>query len=606
MNEIIQEAKISKINPREYLQILKNVIISKKDDVSVVLAEVLEITFKSNNQVLQLNYLKKILTKNIEELGKFLLIFTLIFLCKVKNLENLKSTFSELFSLIKNKFKQIRLITNKYMNIFIKKIFESYITLISRHLLDAYLEHNKDLNELKKINVIYREVFSKENIKLYIDNLFVKYSHDVFDIDKFLDENFYQLEPNFVREKLNDMHFKNEQNLKKNKDNSAKDISKRPLNLNKEYLNFQKESYTDNKNNLNTDLLQDLQTDGLCKTEEKKNEITNKNKIQGRFLDISKTNQSINNFNMYKLKKNEIKTDYDKELFNKEEEEKNKIVSTDLNKIYLYSHLNIKDKNIHIDSNQYSNTDIGKKFEIENDFYKICSPNFDMSEKSNEENDLKFIIQSRKKNYRLNDILNNDKEFNFENFKNLKLSKSNNINTFQNIKDYKQKIYTSGNSFSNTIEKNIPHDSHLEVFREEVLKYHNLKRKIHSSDELIPSDELQNRAQEWAEIIAAKNELEKRNMIIENEKIGENLACIENINHFNVIDKWYQQINNYNFVKPNSSSLNENFSQMIWKNTKYIGFGYKTAFDGKYYVVAFYYPKGNIYKEFKENVLPLE
>lgn len=66
------------------------------------------------------------------------------------------------------------------------------------------------------------------------------------------------------------------------------------------------------------------------------------------------------------------------------------------------------------------------------------------------------------------------------------------------------------------------------------------------------------------------------------------------------------------------------FSQIVWKNTKYLGVGKSVSKTGKIFVVgefvtwalslqlilvefslpAFYYPPGNIVNEFHENVLP--
>ena len=44
-----------------------------------------------------------------------------------------------------------------------------------------------------------------------------------------------------------------------------------------------------------------------------------------------------------------------------------------------------------------------------------------------------------------------------------------------------------------------------------------------------------------------------------------------------------------------------NFTQLIWKSTKFVGFGCSN-FNGKYCYVALYYPAGNILGEFTDNV----
>ena len=43
---------------------------------------------------------------------------------------------------------------------------------------------------------------------------------------------------------------------------------------------------------------------------------------------------------------------------------------------------------------------------------------------------------------------------------------------------------------------------------------------------------------------------------------------------------------------------------MIWKNSQKIGVGISQANTGYFYIVANYYPGGNIEGQFKENVFP--
>uniref|UniRef100_A0A2I2Z7K0 GLI pathosis related 2 n=1 Tax=Gorilla gorilla gorilla TaxID=9595 RepID=A0A2I2Z7K0_GORGO len=48
------------------------------------------------------------------------------------------------------------------------------------------------------------------------------------------------------------------------------------------------------------------------------------------------------------------------------------------------------------------------------------------------------------------------------------------------------------------------------------------------------------------------------------------------------------------------------FTAMVWKNTKKMGVGKASASDGSSFVVARYFPAGNVVNEgfFEENVLP--
>jgi hypothetical protein len=45
-----------------------------------------------------------------------------------------------------------------------------------------------------------------------------------------------------------------------------------------------------------------------------------------------------------------------------------------------------------------------------------------------------------------------------------------------------------------------------------------------------------------------------------------------------------------------------NFSQIVWKNSKKVGFGYALSEQGYFYAVAMYWPSGNIKNQFTANV----
>lgn len=50
--------------------------------------------------------------------------------------------------------------------------------------------------------------------------------------------------------------------------------------------------------------------------------------------------------------------------------------------------------------------------------------------------------------------------------------------------------------------------------------------------------------------------------------------------------------------------LTGNFTQIVWRNTKYFGIGRARSRAGKMLIVANYQPAGNINGLFQENVLP--
>ena len=86
--------------------------------------------------------------------------------------------------------------------------------------------------------------------------------------------------------------------------------------------------------------------------------------------------------------------------------------------------------------------------------------------------------------------------------------------------------------------------------------------------------------------------------------MGENLfACYGiKITGKMMTDDWYNEVSMYNFNNPGYISGTGHFTQIVWKGSKQVGFGYAQARDGYYYGVANYYPAGNFIGEFEENV----
>lgn len=70
---------------------------------------------------------------------------------------------------------------------------------------------------------------------------------------------------------------------------------------------------------------------------------------------------------------------------------------------------------------------------------------------------------------------------------------------------------------------------------------------------------------------------------------------------------WYGTSKRYNFFKPPEllhTNVNAgHFTQMVWVKTKYFGIGKAVSSIGKIFIVAYYYPAGNVAGEFHENVL---
>ena len=140
----------------------------------------------------------------------------------------------------------------------------------------------------------------------------------------------------------------------------------------------------------------------------------------------------------------------------------------------------------------------------------------------------------------------------------------------------------------------------------EVLQIHNDYRKIHSSPPLILNDALSKIAEEVANhLINDKNDnLDDSLFIYKNHPLGVNIYT--NKNHKSpeeICKEWYNENKNYKYDIDKFQKNTIHFTQMVWKNTKEVGFVFTTKKGKKCCGIALYYPAGNIFDEFKENVI---
>ena len=150
----------------------------------------------------------------------------------------------------------------------------------------------------------------------------------------------------------------------------------------------------------------------------------------------------------------------------------------------------------------------------------------------------------------------------------------------------------------------------IDQIRKSVLNVHNILRSTHETQELNLNNKLNEMAQTFAEKCAASSDgeiccldLYKNDENGEYEMIGHNIAVIKNNNNvLEICQKWYNEKYNYNFDSNKYIDKTGHFTQMIWKSTTDIGIGYKESQDGIKYFIVYYYPAGNIFNKFKENV----
>ena len=135
---------------------------------------------------------------------------------------------------------------------------------------------------------------------------------------------------------------------------------------------------------------------------------------------------------------------------------------------------------------------------------------------------------------------------------------------------------------------------------------HNKYRAKHHAGKLVLNQELCDIAQKYAQELARTGNFAHSNGSFHGDNMGENLfACYGmKITGKMMTDDWYDEISQYDFNNPGYISGTGHFTQVVWKGSKQVGFGFAQARDGYYYGVANYYPAGNFIGEFEENVFP--
>lgn len=144
----------------------------------------------------------------------------------------------------------------------------------------------------------------------------------------------------------------------------------------------------------------------------------------------------------------------------------------------------------------------------------------------------------------------------------------------------------------------------------ECLCWHNEYRMRHGAPALTISSELCEMASQWANHLASTNELYYQI----GTNYGQNIFCcpanslLTDLSGQEVATYWYSTSRRYDYFKE-SHLLHTNvntghFSQMVWRASRYFGVSKSISKTGKLFVVAYYYPAGNVMGEFRQNVLP--
>ena len=140
----------------------------------------------------------------------------------------------------------------------------------------------------------------------------------------------------------------------------------------------------------------------------------------------------------------------------------------------------------------------------------------------------------------------------------------------------------------------------------EVVKIHNKYREKHGSPPLNLNDTISKIAEEDANhLINDKNyNLDDSLLIYKNQPLGVNIY-INKIQKSpeDICQDWYNEINNYEYDSDKFQKNAIHFTQIVWNNTKEVGLAFTNKKGKKCCGIALYYPAGNIFDEFKENVI---
>lgn len=150
----------------------------------------------------------------------------------------------------------------------------------------------------------------------------------------------------------------------------------------------------------------------------------------------------------------------------------------------------------------------------------------------------------------------------------------------------------------------------LQQFRIDALASHNIYRQRHNAPTLQYCESLSIYAQFWAENMAKTGKLthspQQWRLKYNGEPLGENIITTDRfkITGKGLSDMWYSESFKHDFTSDQQTNT-KSFTQMVWIDSKQVGFGRAKGNDGNWYACAHYTPAGNIPGEFLSNVYPL-
>ena len=189
---------------------------------------------------------------------------------------------------------------------------------------------------------------------------------------------------------------------------------------------------------------------------------------------------------------------------------------------------------------------------------------------------------------------------------NFRPKKPSNPQTVQVESKNKPETNQEQNQNQYTVKKVVKSKSKYDIFVESAINMHNQYRAMHGAEPLTVSQDLNKIAQDYANHIAKINTMVHSQNKYKGEHLGENIYWCSGmpIDGADMTTSWYDEIKDYNFNTPGFKNGTGHFTQVVWKGSKQVGFGFAQASDGGYFGVANYFPAGNINtpEYFSENV----
>ena len=141
----------------------------------------------------------------------------------------------------------------------------------------------------------------------------------------------------------------------------------------------------------------------------------------------------------------------------------------------------------------------------------------------------------------------------------------------------------------------------------ECLEAHNNYRRMHHAPPLVLNKDLCQMAEKYSKHLSDNvGELvHSTNLRYRIGPVGENLyyCKVKRPTGTYVTSTWYNEIKDYNYNNVWKDEATGHFSQVVWNGTTDIGFGCTRNEKDQLFVVAHYYPCGNLNQCYKENVL---